>query len=99
MTSAEKTDPKTGELVLSTNPGRLALNDPQYGPDLTGGTRIAVLVANTWVAGRVEHSSDASVGAYALEQGQGLPAYGYFVLLDAGGVVGLCTGMTVRLLS
>jgi hypothetical protein len=70
-------------LVPSTNRGRYALDDPQYGADLTSGMRVSVWLGGYWAKGSIEH--DSRLGGY------------YFIASD-GSVCGLCSDMQVRLL-
>jgi len=70
----QMSDLESGDLVISTNLGRYSIADAQYGPDLTGGTRIEVEVADRWLGGIVEHSSSVEVGYYAMTPRQNVLA-------------------------
>ncbi len=93
-------------LVPSTNRGRFALDNPEYGRDLTSGDRVSLLVSGTWFQGTIEHSrvvfrpGYCSHGLYTSQDiGKALSVVsGYYFIADDGSVCGLCTGMKVRLL-
>ena len=74
-------------LVMSTNRGRYAL-DHSDGVDVTGGTRLVVLLGSHWIPGIVEHGR-----VYSSEDGIG---HGYFFIIDTGECCGLCVGMQVQ---
>ncbi len=88
-------------LVLSTTRGRYALDNAQYGHDITSGEYIEVLLGGKWIPGHVEHakltskSTVAQAGLYAIQE-LGQPFAGYFFIADDGNVCGLCAGMRVR---
>ena len=86
------TTESSSTLVLSTNRGRYALDDPVSGPDVTNGQPLAVLLGGHWIKGRVEHAGNlyASARSGQVEQGY------YFIATD-GTMCGLCAGMQVRL--
>lgn len=88
-------------LVASSNHGRLAGDDPAFGPDLTSGRAVAVLLGERWIAGTVEGSrhptSLETQGCYVIEEEVGLFTCYYFIA-ESGEVCGLCTGMKVKLL-
>jgi Domain of unknown function (DUF5348) len=44
-------------LVPSTNRGRYALDDPDYGSDLTSGEVLAILLNGHWIEGSIGHST------------------------------------------
>ena len=55
-----------GTLVLSSNRGRYAIDDPE-GYDITSGEHIAISVGGVWIEGHVEHSSSyEGSGCYAI---------------------------------
>ena len=88
-----------GTLVLSNNSGRYAIDDAVYGRDLTTGDAVIVMAGDAWVEGFVEHSSAYDTeGVYAAEMVNYSMTIvvGYFVRLESGGVLGLCSGMRVR---
>src|SRR5579859_6842610 len=95
-----------GTLVLSSNRGRYAIDDANEGPDLTAGLRIEFKLGGQWLAGTIEYEHDpvyALLGAQTLSEVAQLATRpkaigGYYVLLDGGGICGLCVGMRVRLL-
>ena len=92
-------DYQEGTLVLSTNSGRYAINDPVDGRDLTNGDAVIVMAGDSWVHGWIAHSSEHSTaGVYAAERAKydHIKIVGYYVQLEAGGVLGLCSGMKVR---
>lgn len=74
-------------LTCSTTRGRYALDLPD-GPDVTAGSRMAVLLGGVWIAGTVEHGRVYS-GERDIEQG-------YYFIADSGERCGLCAGMHVR---
>ena len=78
-------------LVVSTNRGRYALDDPE-GQDITGGDRIAVWLGGQWIEGSVEHA-----GSLYASESSGRPERGYYFVARNGGMCGLCTGMRVRI--
>ncbi len=78
---------RTFTLVASTNRGRYALDRPD-GVDVTGGTRLVVLLGGYWIAGIVEHGR-----VYSSEDSSGR---GYFFIADTGECCGLCLGMQVQ---
>jgi hypothetical protein len=87
-------------LVVSTNRGRYACDDPVYGADLTCGSPIAVLLGGQWVPGRVEHSNfpthkyPDSNGLYSIT-GAGAQI-GYYFISHRGETCGLCVGMKIK---
>lgn len=95
-----------GTLVLSSNRGRYAIDDPTYGPDLSARLCILVCIGNQWVPGRVEYNHDpiyATLGPQTLGEVAQMATKpkaigGYYVELDGGEIVGLCVGMRVRIL-
>ena len=92
-------DAKIGHLVSSTNPGRYAIDDMQYGPGLTTGTDVEVLIGEHWYRGQIQHSQLMSAsGMYAITDGVAHGVFvGYFLQLNNGSVLGLCTGMQVKI--
>ena len=78
-------------LVVSTNRGRYALDDPE-GQDITAGDRIAVWLGGQWTLGSVEHA-----GSLYVNESSRRAERGYYFVARNGGVCGLCTGMRVRL--
>jgi hypothetical protein len=81
-----------GLLVLSTNPGRYALNSRlgMEGHDISSGTALEVFLGGRWWPGTVEHATNI----YAVDEyKRGVNGY-YFI--SAGGITGLCVGMRVR---
>ena len=78
-------------LVLSTNRGRYALDDPISGPDVTSGQPLAVLLGGYWIEGRVEHAGNLYVSWRS-----GKAERGYYFIANDGTLCGLCTGMQVR---
>jgi len=60
---------REGITVQSTNRGRYALDDAQYGMDLTSGQPCDIWLEGKWVPGRIEHSGD---GYYFLPAGVGV---------------------------
>lgn len=91
----------THTLVLSTTRGRYAFDNSQYGPDVTSGQRIEILLNGKWIAGHVEHaritrrSTVAQQGLYTA-QDAAQPFAGYLFIANDGNVCGLCAGMKVR---
>ncbi len=83
---------REGLLVLSSNSGRYAIADASEGMDLTSGTICEIFFGprGEWIRGSVEHES----GIYA-EEGNPRGHGGYY-FIGPGGIVGLCTGMKVR---
>ena len=79
-------------LVVSTNRGRYALDEPA-GQDITGGDSIAVWLGGHWTLGSVEHA-----GKLYASEASGRSERGYYFVARNGGVCGLCAGMRVRLL-
>ena len=78
---------RTFTLVASTSRGRYALDYPN-GVDVTGGTRLVVLLGGRWISGIVEHGR-----VYRGEDGI---ERGYFFIADSGEYCGLCMGMRVQ---
>jgi hypothetical protein len=74
-------------LVCSTTRGRYALDRPD-GPDVTAGSRMAVLLGGVWIDGTVEHGRVYS--------GEGGIERGYYFIADSGERCGLCAGMNVQ---
>lgn len=68
-------------LVHSTNRGRFALDDAQYGRDLTCGDVISVQSGKLWIRGHVEHTQKV----------------GYYLDVDKGVSFPLRAGMKVQL--
>ena len=81
-------------LVPSTNRGQYALDDPEYGHDLTSGEFLAISLGEQWSLGRVEHAHRR----YAIER-TGHTEQGYYFIARNGQICVLCTGMQVRLLA
>lgn len=71
-----------GTLVHSTNRGRFALDDAQYGPDLKSGDVVSIWLGGRWVAGRIEHAHRFG---------------GYYFVASNGGICALCIDMKIRL--
>ncbi len=86
------TTESSSTLVLSTNRGRYALNDPVSGPDVTSGQPLAMLLGGHWIKGRVEYAGNLYESR---RSGQAERGY-YFIAADDGTICGLCTGMQVR---
>ena len=83
-----------GTLVVSSNRGRYALDDPDKGAELTSGKACEILLGGHWIAGSVEHAGNL----YHIS-GRGGPGQvyeGFYFVADDGGVCGLCIGMRVR---
>jgi hypothetical protein len=81
--SEKSTNMRKNQLVRSVNPGRLAVNDAQSGPDLTCGQIVEIELSGQWIRGVVEHA----------------PRYGgYYFEAEFGGICALCPDMSVRLL-
>ena len=80
-----------GILVVSTNRGRYAIDDPIDGSELTSGTVCEIFLSGQWIAGSVEHS-----GYLYADETTGKTVKGYYFIASNGGVCGLCTGMKVR---
>jgi hypothetical protein len=78
---------RTGILFASTNRGRYAI-DHAWGPNVTAGTRMIMLLGSHWISGTVEHalvySSEAAL------------ARGYYCIADSDGCCGLSVGMQVK---
>ncbi len=84
--------PTMGIIVPSSTKGRYAIHTSD-GVDLSEGDHVEISLADQWLPGQVKTSQD-NAGIYVAQDG----AYaGNFVILDRGGIVGLCTGMKVRL--
>ena len=87
---------------MSSNRGRYAFDDAQYGHDLTTGEPVEIMLDGHWVHGRVEHSGlptqkyPCADGCYSLTGKDGLHI-GYYFIDTQGNVCGLCVGMKVRL--
>ncbi|GHO99513.1 hypothetical protein KSF_095610 [Reticulibacter mediterranei] len=97
-----------GTLMLSTGTrGRYALqvDGEEYG-DLSSGQGVAIKCGNQWIIGCIEYDHDeiyTLLGPQTLEEVAKLrnaprAIGGYYVAVDGGGIMGLCAGMTVRLL-
>lgn len=71
-----------GILVASSSQGRFAIDDSTYGPELTSGMIIEVLLAGQWIVGRVEFHRKHN-------------GY-YFIAAKDESICGLCAGMRVR---
>lgn len=86
-------------LVSSTQSGYYALDD-QTGRALAFGDRIAIEVANAiWVDGIIDHSVQlGEPGCYTSENFEAEECGHYFISNDGGQILGLCTGMRVKLL-
>jgi hypothetical protein len=79
-------------LVISSNGGRYALDNPE-GPDISSGNSLAIMIGGQWIEGRVEYSRKR----YTNEQSSEPRAIqGYYFISDDGGICGLCAGMEVR---
>ena len=93
--------------VSSSTRGRytLCVDGEEYG-DLSSGQGIEVRVGGQWVPGRIEYDHDAiyallgpqTLGEVAQLRDAPRAIGGYYVEVDGGGVLGVCAGMTVRLL-
>jgi hypothetical protein len=84
--------PTMGILAPSSRSGCYAIHVSD-GVTLENEDCIEIFLADQWLAGKVKQSQ-GDAGIYVAQGG----AYaGYFVILDRGGIVGLCTGMEVRL--
>jgi hypothetical protein len=94
-------------MVSSETRGRYAFCvDGDERGDISSGQGIAIRVGRLWISGHVEYDHDAIYvlpGPQTLEdvaRMRGTPRAipGYYMEADNGGVIGLCAGMTVRLL-
>jgi len=87
-------------LVASTTGGRYALDDAQYGRDLSSGQPVEILISGQWISGRIEYATDiyANEGLQFLGDKPKKPVIGgYYFIGSDGGVCGLCLGMKVRI--
>jgi hypothetical protein len=80
-----------GILVVSSNPGRYAINEPS-GRDLTSGNVCQILLGGHWIAGSIEGGAVYSIEALPHQE-----VKGYYFTADNGERCGLCTGMQVRI--
>ena len=87
-------------LVVSSNRGRYALDEPE-GASISSGYPLAVQLGGHWIEGRVEHSNHPiskyrdSDGMYSMT-GPGECIGYYFIANGGGGICGLCVGMQVK---
>lgn len=82
-------------LVLSTNKGRYALDDPDHGQEVTSGSSIAILLHGQWIEGKVKHAEFLHAGEYNIKE---RVLVGYYFIASDGNVYDLCSGMKICLL-
>jgi hypothetical protein len=87
------TDATTYTLVPSRNSDRYALDDPQYGRNVTNGDFLALLLNGQWIEGSIVHAANL----YTIEQAPQGVYSGYYFIDSGGNMHGLCAGMKVRL--
>lgn len=91
-------DTTEGFLVLSSNRGRYAISDSEYGPDLYSSRVIEIWLGGQWVRGHVEGSARYAYEDYRPIDAQEACIDGYYFISGNGGICGLCCGMRVRTL-
>lgn len=91
---------ETHTLVVSSNSGRYAIDEPT-GQDITSGVALDVYLAGQWVEGTVEHAMEIYANRGLRFLGDKAPdekaIEGYYLVTEGGGICGLCVGMTVRI--
>jgi hypothetical protein len=87
------TNATTYTLVLSRNGDGYALDDPQYGRNVTSGDSLALLLNGQWIQGSIVHAANL----YTIEQTPRRVYNGYYFIDSGGNMHGLCAGMKVRL--
>jgi Domain of unknown function (DUF5348) len=87
------TEGTTYTLVPARKSDRYALDDPQYGCNVTSGDSLALLLNGQWREGSIVHAANL----YTIEQAPQRVYSGYYFVDDGGNMHGLCTGMKVRL--
>ena len=87
------TEDTTYTLVPSRTSDHYALNDPQYGRNVSSGDALTLLPDGQWIQGSIVHAANLST----IEQAPQRVYNGYYFIDSDGNMHGLCTGMKVRL--
>jgi Domain of unknown function (DUF5348) len=87
------TEDTTYTLVPSRTRDRYALDDAQFGRNVSSGDALALLLNGQWIEGSIVHAANL----YTIEQSQQRVYSGYYFIDSGGNMHGLYAGMKVRL--
>jgi Domain of unknown function (DUF5348) len=87
------TEDTTYTLVPSRTSDRYALDNPQYGRNVSSGDALTLLLDGQWIQGSIVHAANLSKIGQAPQRVYN----GYYFIDSDGNMYGLYTGMKVRL--